>query len=369
MAEELTLVNDFKMYVARTAQKAMVAVYGSAQGKRAAAKTALAFAEAASRAKDPSALYSCSYESVASCVATAAEVGINPGGPYPKAYLVPRGGHLNYEITHRGIAVVAQREGFAIRAVPVHIDDPVLTLEFGEVSEHEADPDSYPAGLDDLRGVYVSMTRLSDGANMGRPWVPVALIRKRAESRQAGPVWRSWPVEMAQKTAIKHCVARGMIVIDSDDLDIAFSAEPEVVEVSTVERTAPESRRLTEDLPNPMDTVQTDTRERVETAGPAADETATPPAAAPVDQSRDAMKKQIMDLEQRVGDDNADRVRKEGGMPPEGVRTWKHGVGALQAHIVALEAELVRVDREAEADDEAARMANAGGQQTGMGDY
>ena len=214
--------DNFKRMVLSSAQKAAVATLGSAEGLKAAARVTLAFAQAAAVARDPSALYRCSQESIIACITTAMDTQIYPGGVYPKAYLVPRGGQLQYEITHRGIAVLAQRAGYGIRAVPVQKGEHVL-ISFGEVQEHEQDPDNYPTKLDDLRGVYVILTRLADGANMGRAWVPVSLIQKRANSRQAGPVWKQWPIEMAQKTAIKYCVARGALVIDSEALDVGLS--------------------------------------------------------------------------------------------------------------------------------------------------
>lgn len=220
---------DFKHHVHNTASKAALALMGSDRGKKAAARMVLAFAQAASVAKDPQALYNCSGESIVTCVTTSIELGIYPGGPYPKAYLVPRGGQLQFEVTHRGIAVIAQRAGYSIKAVPVQKDEHVV-ISFGEVQEHIQDPDTYPDSLDDLRGVYVVLTRLKDGVNMGRAWVPISLIQKRANSRQAGPVWKQWPIEMAQKTAIKYCVARGALVIDSDELDQAISVSEVVVD-------------------------------------------------------------------------------------------------------------------------------------------
>jgi len=336
--------HDFKIHVARTAQKAMVAIMGTASGKRAGARVALAFAEAASRARDPMALYKCSGESIAACIATACETGLMPGGPYPKAYLVPRGGQLNFEITHRGIAVVAQRAGCALRAIPVRADEDV-TISFGEVTEHDANPDAYPTDLNDLRGIYVSMTRLKDGANMGRPWVPVSVIKLRAESRQAGPVWKQWPIEMAQKTAIKYCVARGMLVIDSDDLDIAMSAEP-VYDTSVVmaPATTDEAPALPDhgDDPDGLDRFAQDRekaaqREKVETK---TEEAPAAPQAAPTPEvDRGALKARIDELRPQLSDDSRIRINDEYGVPSD-VGPWRAGPAKIQSAISAMEASI-----------------------------
>ena len=230
----------FKAQVYKAANSALVQTLGSAQGQKAAMRVALAFYSALRNAKNPSDLMRCSPESIQACVANSAETSLMPGGPYPSVWLVPRAGQLRWEISHRGIIALAQRAGYGIRAVPVHVDDPVLVLAFGEVVEHDSHPDMYPGSIDELRGVYVSITRLSDGANMGRPWVPASLIAKRATSPQAGPVWRTWPIEMACKTAIKYCMARGYIIIDSQELDAALSAEGPTVDTEVeVTRAAP----------------------------------------------------------------------------------------------------------------------------------
>lgn len=223
----MTPEDAFKADVMRAASRAMVATMGSAAGTKAAARVALAFVAAVRQAKTPGDLMRCSPESVQTCIANSAETGLMPGGAYPTVWLVPRAGQLRWEISHRGIATLAQRAGYGLRAVAVHVEDPSLVLAFGEVEAHEPDPDLYPETLDQLRGVYVVIKRLSDGQCLGRPWVPGALIRKRAASSQAGPVWRSWPVEMAIKTAIKYTMARGDIVIDSSELSAAIQAEAE----------------------------------------------------------------------------------------------------------------------------------------------
>lgn len=226
-------LTNFKRGVLHDARNAMAMLLGSEEGQKAGAKVAMAFVSAVHNAKDPSALLNASTDSIRACIAASADTGIMPGGAYPKVWLVPRGGKLQWEISHRGICALAQRAGIKLRAVPVHVNDESLRLEFGEVVAHTPPPDLWPERLEDLMGVYVIAQRISDGATMSRSWVPAALISKRANSRQAGPVWKQWPVEMAQKTAIKYLMARGELVIDNPEIDRAFAVDAEWSHVTT----------------------------------------------------------------------------------------------------------------------------------------
>lgn len=338
--------HDFKQLIGQRANRALRAMLGAEQGKRAAARLAIAFAQAAASAKNPSALYNCSMESIVACIEASATTGIYPGGPHPKAYLVPRGGGaLNFEITHRGIAVLAQRAGYGLRPIAVHTEDHV-DIEFGDVVSHEADPDRYPSGLDDLRGVYVCMVRLSDGANMGRAWVPISIIRKRAESRQAGPVWRQWPVEMALKTAIKWCVARGVLVIDSDELDMAFAAE-NVIDADSMEVSEAPPVRRTYELPDAGGAPVPDfaaEAERMANREPVHAAPAPAPAASPAPAAEDtaAVKVECAELEPQVGPANVEAIRMtgKGPRPGEDVQTWKGRAANAVAYRDALRQDL-----------------------------
>lgn len=214
----------FRDGIQKDAEKYLRDMLGTEQGRAAAARVALAFSAAARAAKSPEALYRCSRASIVAAVAMSALTNLMPGGPAPSVWLVPKGDELQWWLSHRGIAALALRAGFQIVATPVHKDDAVR-IEFGEVLAHEPDPDRWPGSLDELRGVYVTIRRVADGATLGRPWMPIAAIRRRASS--GGPVWKSWPIEQAQKTAIKWCHARGYVPIESAELQMALGAEPQ----------------------------------------------------------------------------------------------------------------------------------------------
>ena len=125
--------DNFKAQVFQAASKALTTTLGSAQGQKAAMRVTMAFFTALRNAKNPGDLMRCSAESIQACVANSAETSLMPGGPYPSVWLVPRAGQRRWEISHRGIISLAQRAGYGIRASPVHNQDPVLVLAFGEV--------------------------------------------------------------------------------------------------------------------------------------------------------------------------------------------------------------------------------------------
>ena len=197
---------------------------GEERATEAAARVGMAFAAAHRAARTPRDIERCSPESIASAVAMSALTGLMPGGAMPSVWLVPRSGELQWMISHRGLTQLCRRAGYQLSTCVVGQHDHIVA-EFGEVTEHRAEIGSEPTGLDDIAGVIVSCRRLADGAVLGRYWLPGADIRKRAKAKGAGPVWRSWPLEMAQKTAIKWACARGLVPIESVELDNALAAD------------------------------------------------------------------------------------------------------------------------------------------------
>ena len=210
--------------VQRMASAMLLDLVGEERATEAAARVGMAFAAAHRAARNPRDIERCSPESIASAVALSALTGLMPGGALPSVWLVPRSGELQWMISHRGLMSLCRRAGYQLSAVPVGQDDHIV-IEYGEVTEHRAAVGEEPTGLDDLAGVIVSCRRLSDGAILGRYWLPASAIRKRASARGAGPVWRSWPLEMASKTAIKWACARGFVPVESIELDHALSAD------------------------------------------------------------------------------------------------------------------------------------------------
>lgn len=210
-------------------------------GRRIVSRFAMAFATAARGARNPAEFYNADPASVAAAAALSLDTGLLPGGAMPAVWLVPRRGQLQWLPSHRGLVQLCQEAGYQIRAVPVGPDDEVEIVD-GELSTLRTSPDYYPAKLSDLRGVAVYVTRITDGARFASWWLPRAAIEKRAKVQGAGPVWRSWPVEMAMKTAIKWGFARGMVPVASIALDAALTADREGEQPDRVEVTVAPSR-------------------------------------------------------------------------------------------------------------------------------
>lgn len=236
--------------VQRTAQRQLAALAETADGQTAIRRVTLSFMTALQSARKPQDLANARPESIAACVAQSHDTGLYPGGPHPDVYLVPQSGDLQWRITHRGLCKLAARAGYSIMTVPVGRADRVR-ISMGELVEHDQDPATCVESLDDLLGVAVVIRRMDTGAVVARPWVPAAIIdRRRRSSRMSstGP-WKDWPIEMAQKSAILYCAARGTMPLESPEMDRvtaieyreeeqlpAIEAAPEPIEATTTEQ-------------------------------------------------------------------------------------------------------------------------------------
>lgn len=227
-----------------------------AKAAEAATRVALAFDGARYAAKDPSKFDSCSPESKALCVADCIITGLMPGGPNADAWLIPRGGRLTFMPSHRGLCKLAQQAGYSVSAVPVHEDDH-LVVEVGEVVEHHTDPRRYPSSLDSMLGVIVRVRHIETGAIIGDYWVPRDVITTRRDAKDfrgrqmSGPTWKTWPVEMSLKTAIRWAFSRGLIPARSEGITAALSAEQRVQAKPQRKRLTLESLQAPEPTPEP----------------------------------------------------------------------------------------------------------------------
>lgn len=219
---------SFRGDVEKFAATYLARLLGSEAGQRAGARVGLAFTAAVRAAKNPDALMSCSRESVATAVAMSALTNLMPGGPAPAIWLVPKGKELQWWLSHRGVTTLCLRAGYQVLAVAVHVADSVR-IEFGEVVEHTPCDES-AATLKDLAGVYLTVRRLESGIVLCRPWVSIRDIEKRQAKALTRDIWNAWPVEMAQKTAIKWAISRGLLPIEGLELNLALAGEPEDVQ-------------------------------------------------------------------------------------------------------------------------------------------
>lgn len=218
---QLTAAQQYGRLIEQVATRDISRMLGSEAGAMAASRVAMAFRQAAATAKDPSALYRCSGESIGACVAMSAGTGLMPGGAFAQVYLVPKGGTLGWWITHRGIIELARRAGYQIRATPVYHGE---AFEFGEDEgglriAHTPDIDATHKP-ETLRGVLVRVYETATHRQIDALFVNRAEIEKRrmkSQMRDSGP-WADWYVEMAIKTAVKYAAGRGVIAFDDSGL-------------------------------------------------------------------------------------------------------------------------------------------------------
>lgn len=234
---------QFGRTVSALAEKGLQEMFGSENGRAAAARVAVAFRAATAAAKDPSSLYKCSPESVASCMALSAMTQIMPGGPYPGCYLVPKAGALGWWISARGIKTLAQRAGQTIHTFPYFTFDAVDIDEFEQtmrLDKGEGDRDDYSK----LMGIVVLVRDATTGAKRAMVNITREQIEKRRKksTQPNGDSWRDWPMEMALKTAIKYAAARGDVVFD-DVGNVTMQRDADVIDVPHTEVNPP--RQLT----------------------------------------------------------------------------------------------------------------------------
>lgn len=246
---------DFRRRV-EAAAKSILAHHPRAT--EAAARVGLAFAAAARAARDPSALYGCTPQSVAACIAQCALADLYPGGHAPSVYLVPQSPRrgepmeLQWRLTHRGMAAIAARSGWAVHTVPVsRADLPGLRLDCGEVESFApSDPSAAVTAWDDLAGVIVVL-RSPTGQRV-RLWVSVATIagRRRVSRMADDGTWAKWPVQMAQGAAIREIVARGALPLElPDDTETPEADAPPAIAAAPAPRMLPAPVDLA-DLPD-----------------------------------------------------------------------------------------------------------------------
>jgi len=197
----------FRSRVESMATDVMSQVAEPEQIAKAAGRLALALRKAAST---NDAIYACSPRSVAHCVAMSALTGLMPGGVKPDVYLIPRGGHLEWQVSVRGLQTLASRAGWlSVVARPVHLDDEYRVTQGSDSRIEHVPSGKWPNSLAEMKGIYVDATHQS--GNRVLVDVPLGAIEKRKAVSKSGNIWRSWEVEMAQKTAVGWAISRGFL--------------------------------------------------------------------------------------------------------------------------------------------------------------
>lgn len=163
----------------------------------------------------------CSHDSVKRAIALMILTDTRPGGAAPQLYLIPKRVKGKFQLhawfSHRALITFANRAGYIVSTALVGVGDELTVID-GEVHHVAADPDNPPTKYQDLRGIVVYAWPKGDKASKVGRYVPKAQIEaRRAVSDSAGSdysPWTKWPIEMAEKTAIKYVVGRGLFPVD-----------------------------------------------------------------------------------------------------------------------------------------------------------
>ena len=155
------------------------------------------------------ALLNCSFESVLESLMTAAQLGLEPGGPLGGAYLVPFKGRCQLVPGYRGLIDLARRSGeiLTIEARTVGVND-AFEVEYGDTPRlyHKPDLDEPVTTAEQLRYVY-AVAQLRGGGRQFEVMTrkQVDAIRAASQGRDHAP-WSNHYPEMARKTVVRRLV-------------------------------------------------------------------------------------------------------------------------------------------------------------------
>jgi len=272
MTNQVTTRNpqaEFRATVTRFSESILSEWVGSDRASEAIGRVSTAIAAATAASKKPQDIYGCTPASVATVVAISALTGIMPGtGAGALAYIVPRSvrsgepKQLCYQLSHRGLCALAERNGTKIVPIPVSVTDRIDVTIDGEVRVEEIDLDNPPVTEEELRGVIVLVKDRTTGRVIFTGFVPKKLINARRAVSQdykysgERSIWGTWYVEQAMKTAIHYAVGRGWAVIDDTAIQRALTLDVEADAVRHPERPQPTLGAVFEAVEGPQESVE-----------------------------------------------------------------------------------------------------------------
>lgn len=236
--------------------KFLTRLYGEEAATKAAAKIGLAMRQAALASPD---IWLAGPEAIANAISMCALLDLTPGGQHADCWLFPKGGSsggMQFMVSHRGIVKLARRSGYEVRAVNVHQGDDYDFVRTPFPEFHHRPKNSAPT-WDTLVRTYCFFWPKDDREAWDVYVLEKNELERRKSAQTAGPVWKSWGLEMALKSTIKAAASRGLFPLEAvarDAMD-TIDAEDNTPVIDTTARPAPERpatppRRMTatEDL-------------------------------------------------------------------------------------------------------------------------
>lgn len=171
-------------------------------------------------------------------------------------YLYPRSGVLQVSLTHRALLDLARRGGWRVSCQTVHDGDALDIAYTSEGVEYRHHRGTSPRTWDTCTGAYVAVW--APGAATGSlPCDLLELDRSYLDKAvgAGGPVWKKWPLEMAQKSALKAAFARGYVTIHApaDAPVMPLDSDDDAPPVPTTPDTASQRRTLEDAITAPTE--------------------------------------------------------------------------------------------------------------------
>lgn len=218
---------QWKATIAEKTRQAISSMLTGDRAKQAYGRIVVALQSAALTSPD---IMLCSEASIVRAVAMSALTGLMPGGAMPKCYILPKKIKGKWELqwwaNHRALIGFAAQAGWCVTATPVHVDDD-LTID-DDMPRHKANPDRN-CDENTLRGFVVRAWPFAHPESKVGRFVNRETIEKRhnksdSKDSEYSP-WNNWFLEMAEKTALKFCAARGLFPMD-DAADYVSDEQP-----------------------------------------------------------------------------------------------------------------------------------------------
>ena len=152
------------------------------------------------------ALMMCTPASFLGCVMSAAQLGLEIGGPYAHAYLIPYKNECTLVISYRGMIELARRSGLvsAIYAYDVREGDD-FDYELGLHPSLKHTPSTDPERESKKLTHVYAVAKLKEGEPVFvvLTWAQVQTYRNRSRAKNSGP-WVTDTAAMALKTAVRR---------------------------------------------------------------------------------------------------------------------------------------------------------------------
>lgn len=242
MSEAIT-INQLKADVQRTSLEFFTGVGDSSATAKATAFATHVAALVQETADQGDSILKCTHTSIRAALAYLYALNLPPARGL--VYLYAKNGSLTVSLTHRALILLAERAGYRLRCQTVHEGDELEITYTHDGVEYRHKRGTAPRTWETCTGAYVAIWR--DGSTIPTELHEVDksyLAKTVAKSTGAA---KTWPLEMAQKSAIKSAFARGYVSFHDAKIHEALAADTDAG-ANAPAPTAPAARTLEDAL-------------------------------------------------------------------------------------------------------------------------